>query len=228
MIRAVLFDLGGTLDGPARHWETRFGALYRREGWQLSRGELADAFGHATRAAYADPAMASRCLRETVAFHSRHQLERLGRFDAEVVERVAGSFVAEAEAALAASRAVLQRLRPLVRLGVISNFYGNAERILDDAGITPLLDVVIDSSCVGCSKPEPRIFELALDALRLAPAEVLYVGDSFDKDILPAHRLGLRTAWLVPVDAPPCPEPDAADFTLLRLEDVEGLVSVER
>ena len=49
---------------------------------------------------------------------------------------------------------------------------------------------------VGIRKPDPRIFALGVDALGLKPQEVLVVGDSYKKDILPAESLGCRVAWL--------------------------------
>lgn len=223
MIRAALFDVGGTLDGPGRTWEARFTVFYRREGFTLPESELTAAFGHGTREAYADPQMCERSLRETVAFHVARQMEflRLGR--AVGAARIVDAFVDETEAALAASRTLLERLRPRVRLGVISNFYGNCERILTDAGITPLLDAVIDSGRVGVSKPDPGIFRLALTAVRAEARESLYVGDNFAKDMVPARSLGMKTAWVVS-DEPAAERCAAVDCVLRRLEDVEAVI----
>ena len=49
---------------------------------------------------------------------------------------------------------------------------------------------------VGVRKPDPAIFALGVEALGLRPEEVLVIGDSYKKDILPARSLGCRTAWL--------------------------------
>ena len=48
----------------------------------------------------------------------------------------------------------------------------------------------------GIRKPDPRLFEIALDRLGLQPQETMVVGDSLKNDILPAHSLGCATAWL--------------------------------
>ncbi len=45
-------------------------------------------------------------------------------------------------------------------------------------------------------KPDARIFMLGVIALGLKPEQVLVVGDSMRKDILPAESIGCRTAWL--------------------------------
>ncbi|GAA4955538.1 hypothetical protein GCM10023224_46380 [Streptomonospora halophila] len=48
----------------------------------------------------------------------------------------------------------------------------------------------------GVSKPDPAFFARVVDAAGATPAEVLYVGDRLDNDVLPAKRAGLRAALL--------------------------------
>src|SRR5207237_1309646 len=81
-----------------------------------------------------------------------------------------GRFVDDTRAHLAASAAILERLATRYRLGIISNFYGNLAAICAEAGLSPLLGVVADSTVVGAGKPDARIFRHALDALGVAPA----------------------------------------------------------
>ncbi len=196
-IRAVLFDYGGTLDGPASHWLDRFAVLYREAGVAIPFDELKTAFYRADDAAYADPRMATASLRELMTFHVGVQLDALARPDAALAARLVDRFVATSESALAASRIVLQRLAGDFRLGVVSNFYGNVGRILADAGIAPLLDVIADSNALGMSKPDARIFAHAVAALGVQPAETLHVGDSYERDVVAARAAGLRSVWLV-------------------------------
>jgi putative hydrolase of the HAD superfamily len=60
---------------------------------------------------------------------------------------------------------------------------------------------VIDSRVVGCAKPNPAIYAIALDRLKLPASAVMMVGDSYERDIVPAHSLGMRAIWLVPEPA---------------------------
>jgi HAD superfamily hydrolase (TIGR01549 family) len=117
--------------------------------------------------------------------------------DAGLAERVTTAFVAASRAGLAESRVILEHLRRRVALGVVSNFYGNVGRLLEEANIAPLLASIIDSTRVGVSKPDPEIFALAVRQIGCDPGNTLYVGDSFEKDVVGAHAAGLRTAWLV-------------------------------
>ena len=224
-LRAILFDYGGTLDGAGSHWLDRFARLYEGAGLVLPFDRLRDAFDHATHCAYTEPHVAELGLQALIEFHGARQLERLGVHDSELAGQVVAAFVRISRAGLEASRGVLSRLRHRVALGVISNFYGNVARILDEAGVAPLLTTIVDSNRVGLSKPDPAIFALAVRRVGCAPAEALYVGDSFEKDIIGARRAGLRTAWVVGATERVCPAPELVDVRLRCLEDLESLVA---
>ena len=93
----------------------------------------------------------------------------------------------------------LQRAREAgLVVGVISNSNGSVKRALEIAGLAPLLDFVIDSSVVGISKPDPRIFALGLQAAGTAPAETVYVGDSYFVDVVGARQAGLGAVLFDP------------------------------
>jgi FMN phosphatase YigB (HAD superfamily) len=55
---------------------------------------------------------------------------------------------------------------------------------------------LIISEEVGFSKPSTAIFEFALDNAGIEALEAVYVGDSWDRDVLPASRCGIRAVWL--------------------------------
>lgn len=85
-----------------------------------------------------------------------------------------------------------------VPMGIITNGDSKNQRAkLKRAGITNLFDPVIVSSEVGFSKPDERIFQKALKEAGCLPQESLYVGDSFDHDIVPARKLGMNCLHLV-------------------------------
>ena len=71
--------------------------------------------------------------------------------------------------------------------------------------------------------PADQAVVLALQTARCAAAYTLYVGDSFEKDVVAAHRAGLRTAWLVGSYSSVNDDP-VADFILHRLDEVEGIL----
>ncbi len=95
---------------------------------------------------------------------------------------------------LETSRPVLQRLSERYPMVLVSNFYGNIHTILTDFQL-PFFREVIESAVVGVRKPDPRIFKMGVDALGLQPHEVAVIGDSYDKDIVPAKSIGCQTIW---------------------------------
>jgi len=228
-LRLVLFDFGGTLDGPGSPWVDRFAAAYREAGLEVPADALRRAAAVATRSTYRTPAVAGYDLRETVAFQVACQFAHLGIVDSAAAETIVATFVRDATAALEASRCLLERLRRRFRLGVVSNFYGNLDRILSSAGISPLLSSLVDSTVAGMSKPDPRIFALATAQAGVAAAETLFVGDSLQQDIVPARAAGLHTAWLVGPhgDVAPHDPEDPADVRLGALDDVERLLCMK-
>jgi putative hydrolase of the HAD superfamily len=97
----------------------------------------------------------------------------------------------------------LARLRRAgLRLGIVSNSDGRVEEALVAAGVRHYFDVVVDSTLAGVEKPDPAIFRAALDALGVAPAEALYVGDLYEVDVLGANAAGMPAVLLVPAAAP--------------------------
>ena len=95
------------------------------------------------------------------------------------------------------NKQVLEHLKqagyPMV---LVSNFYGNINQVLKDAEIDGYFKEVIESAVVGVRKPNPAIFALGVCALDLPASQVLVVGDTYGKDIMPAHKLGCHTLWI--------------------------------
>ena len=85
------------------------------------------------------------------------------------------------------------------RLGVVSNSDGRVEEALSAAGIRDRFELVIDSQLVGVEKPDPRIFALALERLGLTAAEVVYVGDIYEVDVVGARRASMDVILLDPL-----------------------------
>ena len=102
----------------------------------------------------------------------------------------------------------LRRLGALgVRLAIVSNADGNAEqRLRDDAvchvgpGRGATVGAIFDSTVVGVAKPDPRIFEMALDALAVPAAHAIHVGDTPGADVDGARAAGVRPVLIDPYD----------------------------
>ncbi|MBI4482205.1 MAG: HAD-IA family hydrolase [Acidobacteria bacterium] len=219
MIRAVLFDLFGTLinhrhqdgsslradqpvAGPGRLELLR--QLVAAEGLQLRSAHFTTPLVNELYALYRDrfredlpPAQK----REFWTEFGRKLFEELGAGEralnyalaqAERLERIFGP---DHFALYPDVRPTLERLdRFHVRAGVVSNWDPALERFLEHWGLRSRLSALAVSATVGHEKPDARIFQAALDQLGLQAPDALHVGDLYDVDYV-----GAEQAALIPV-----------------------------
>ena len=220
---ALLFDFGGTLDAPGVTWKERAWRLYRSAG-VVTDPAVFDPVFYKADDALVGTVPATLPLAGTVQQVFAGVSAGLGVADRHLTDRLAGRFVDDTRAHLAASAVVLRRLAARHRLGIVSNFYGNLAAICAEADLSPLLGVVADSTVVGVGKPDARIFQHALDALGVAAAQAAFVGDSRPRDMEGARALGMRHVWLVEAGAPASTPCCASDPVIRSLDELDGLL----
>ncbi len=78
-------------------------------------------------------------------------------------------------------------------LGIISNIISTSfvPRLLEDYGIAQWMGCVILSSTAGVRKPDPAIFQQAADQCGVPCAEMAYVGDTLSRDVLGCRNAGV-------------------------------------
>lgn len=194
-LEAILLDYGGTLDGDAQHWFDHFVRLHADVGADFSYDAIKDAFYAADAALARAVGIGAFGLERMVRTHVAFQLRQLGRDDRQLAARLADGFIADTRSAWARNRPLLGRLAQRFRLGVVSNSYGNMATLLAEAELAPFA-LVLDSAVVGIAKPDPALYALAVERLDLMPSSILHIGDSWERDVVPAHGIGMRTAWL--------------------------------
>ena len=238
-MRTILFDFGGTLDCP-RHWLDRFLSHYHDVGIVVTRPALDLAFEAATRNAYRSAAqLRDFRLAELLHYLVSSQLAFLRdsrpalqwsvdladpAMAVDLTNRISHSFLEESRRGLARSREVLAKLSRTFAIGVVSNFYGNLDRILSEAGFDGIVSAIADSGQLGIYKPDPRIYEAARARLSAEAATTMMVGDSLDKDCAPAKALGMGTVWLRHREATEPPDSALADFTISDLAELQDLI----
>jgi HAD superfamily hydrolase (TIGR01549 family) len=79
------------------------------------------------------------------------------------------------------------------KLGIIANQSKDVLQLLDKFNIRDFFDVVIISSEVNINKPDPRIFQLAMNRAASNSKRYVMIGDRLDTDIGPANKLGMKT-----------------------------------
>jgi len=223
--KAILFDFGGTLDSDGEHWLDRFYELYEEANIDLPREEIKRVFYRAGELCCKDPQVLHLGLRPLMSYHVHLQFSALQLTDTLKKQIMVDRFCSRTEIVLQRNERLLSRLKHFFRLGVVSNFYGNVTAVCREAGLAKSLDVILDSTRIGISKPDPGIFRLAMDELGVEPAEAIFVGDSYDRDMLPARRLAMKTIWMKGPH-PRLPEkPEPVDAVISSLTELEFMLS---
>lgn len=205
-VKGIIFDYGGTIDNAGDHW-----AVVIREAYatlpvpELPLDTFCKAYVFAERElARVRHILPEHTFRDMMEIKARLELEELVRLGAPVqpadipdfARRIAIYTDEHARACVEAARPALDYLHARYPMVLVSNFYGNIGAVLRAYDLDRYFKAVIESAVVGVRKPDPAIFRLGVDALSLEPEEVLVVGDSVGKDILPARSLGCQTAWI--------------------------------
>ena len=120
---------------------------------------------------------------------------------------------------------VLERLRERgIRFALLSNGGSELQRAkLANSGLLSFFepDRILISEEIGCAKPDPRAFEILVNAAGVLPGEILFVGDHFENDITGAAACGLQTCW---VKADPSLEIAArCDYRIASLIEIESV-----
>ncbi len=198
MTAGYIFDYGGTLDTGGQHWGQVLWHAYERHRVPVTEAQFREAYVYAERTLGRNPIIRPDfTFRQTLETKLRLQLEYLGVENEKYRQTILDDLYERTKAMTAQSREVLLQLKELgLPMVLVSNFYGNMHTVLHEFGFDGLFLKVIESAVVGIRKPDPRIFLLGVEALGLKPEEVTVVGDSLDKDIIPAHEAGCQTIWL--------------------------------
>jgi putative hydrolase of the HAD superfamily len=228
-LRAVLFDVGETLVHPAPSFPELFSDVVARTGHARSPEDVVDAsravfhrFSEAARDAELWTTSPERSARFWKGVYER-MLTQLGiDDDGRLADVVYATFSDPANYALFDD--VLRTLDELegsgLVLAIVSNFEAWLEDLLGLLGIRDRFPVRVISGREGVEKPDPRIFELALERLALDPSDAMYVGDNPEFDVVPASALGMTAVLLDRRER----FPDADGMRIVDLRELPGLV----
>ena len=122
-----------------------------------------------------------------------------------------------------AFRPLAERLRRRgVKIAFVSNWDLRLRRVLSELELIDCADALAISAEVAAEKPDPRLFQYALDQIGVTPEATLHVGDTWDEDVEGARSLGMMTAWLKAGDLP-CPPSCDGTLVLAELKQVGDL-----
>lgn len=205
-IKGVIFDYGGTIDTNSRHWAEVLWSKYVEHHVPVDKESFREAYVFGERALAKYPFVQPRHnFHEVLAIKTELQVQDLAarrKLPMDELQlqsyarKIADSCYEYVWEVLKVTRPVVAELSKRYKLVLVSNFYGNIQTILNDFGLLPFFDDIIESSVVGVRKPDPAIYRLGVEAMGFDAGNVLVVGDSFSKDVVPAKAVGCQVAWL--------------------------------
>ena len=203
-LKGIIFDYGGTIDSRGVHWSEVIWDGYCHAGVPVSKQDFRDSYVYAERElARTRHILPQHNFYDLLLIKMQIELGNLAELGklpqqaaAQYAEPVAQYCYEQARSSVEEARPVLDALHSRYPMVLVSNFYGNVETVLADFDLRRYFKQIIESAVVGVRKPDPRIFMLGVEALGLQPGEVLVVGDSYKKDIVPAESIGCHVLWL--------------------------------
>lgn len=194
MIKGILIDFGGTIDSDGIHWFDQFRDAYALVA-DVPEPLLWDAYVHTERTLGRNPIIGPdytfcKTLQTKIALQTEYlQTHGITVTAQDTILDTCYNKVVKHISTV--SKPVLEKIQlPMV---LVTNFYGNMHTVLHEFGLSHLFKDVVESAVVGVRKPDPEIFRLGVAALCLEPDETIMIGDSLEKDILPAQSIGCHT-----------------------------------
>ena len=119
-----------------------------------------------------------------------------------------------------------------LRLVVVSNANGRLRHLFDRVDLTKWFDHVLDSHDWGVEKPNPRLFEIALEQSRADASRTVHVGDLYHVDVMGARRAGLRDGVLFDMaglyDGVDCPRVESLAALVEWIDNPSGNHTLNR
>ena len=170
-VKWLFFDIGSTLIDESAVYERRIGRIAELAG--ISKES------------------ASEKVLELYKQNKKGDLELAREYDVELPK-----WESEYEVPYGEAEDVLKKLHDRYKIGIIANQNPGTRERLEAWGLLKYIDMVVASAEEGVTKPDRRIFDIALERAGVAPEDAFMIGDRIDNDILPAKNIGIKTIWV--------------------------------
>lgn len=204
-IKGIIFDYGGTIDSNGKHWAEVLWEAYVDNNVPVTKEQFREAYVYAERYL-----ATNRVIEPEDNFHvllkkkvdlqisyladkgSLSKDEKINNYSLDISDQCY-NFVRRL---IKEETSILTQLKQMYPMVLVSNFYGNVQAVLEDFDLLKYFDQIIESAIVGVRKPDPAIFGLGVEALNMPAQNIVVIGDSYAKDIVPAEKNGCQTIWL--------------------------------
>jgi putative hydrolase of the HAD superfamily len=236
-IRGFLFDYGGTVDSNGIHWSEIIWQAYQQEKIPVSKEIFRNAYIYGEQMLGKNPLIKPHhTFLDMMRLKTNIQIEWLKaenhlpqtRNNPLWENNIADYCYGYAHSSVEKAYPIIERISKKYKLALVSNFYGNIAAVLKDFQLDRFFPIIIESAVVGIRKPDPQIFRLGVEALQLSKNEIVVIGDSYDKDIIPATTLGCRTIWLKNTGWNDYTGNETADWIISDFPELEKIVTSDK
>lgn len=204
-VKGIIFDYGGTIDSNGKHWAEVLWESYVDHQIPVTKEQFREAYVYAERYLATNLIILPEdnfhiLLRKKLVLQIGYLFEKgyltSGDKNNAYVIAVSDQCYNFVRNLISEEMPILNQLKARYPMVLVSNFYGNVQAVLSDFGLLELFDEIIESAVVGVRKPDPAIFGLGVDKLAMPASQIVVIGDSYTKDIVPATKNGCQTIWL--------------------------------
>lgn len=225
-VKGIIIDYGATIDSNGKHWSEVIWEGYCICSLPITKEQFREAYIYTERFLAFTPViqaednfyelmqarvgiqlnyllqqggLSEEILQTTLRVFSEGEIpiiDNINDLTTHFADVIAGHCYDYARRCTMDSVPIIEHFSEKYELCLVSNFYGNLAAVLQDFGLLRCFRHVIDSAVVGVRKPDPAIFQMAIDKLQLPPNEIVAIGDNFQKDIEPVLNLGCKGIWI--------------------------------
>ncbi len=229
-IKSLIFDFGGTIDTDGIHWSEKFWECYQKFNIPINKKQYEEAYRKGepnVEQALSVNDIFKKTLDTQIYFQFKFLFDNklLDKKEYQnLIPKITDNCYNYVKEKTFNVKSLLKQLSDNYSMALVSNFYGNINAVLSEFEINNFFDSVIDSSEVEISKPNPKIFLLALNELKTAPESSVVIGDSYLRDIQPAKLLGCTTIWLDGKSWSRPTNTKSADYIINSIYDIKKLL----
>lgn len=228
-MKAILFDFGGTIDTDGIHWSEQLWEIYNNYNVPVKKDQFEKAFVNGEKKLKA-VMNKNDSLRETFNKKVKCQLEYLvenkyiNNFSEALAKSIVNSCVEISLLYINKNKILFDDLKRSFKLGVVSNYYGNLNTVLEETGIKDFMNIIVDSTIENVYKPDPQLYEIAIQRIGIDHTDTYIVGDSYKNDIDPGKKLGAKTVWLDVKSWTRPADTSCADYKINTLSELKEIV----
>lgn len=205
-VKVIMFDYGGTLDTHGIHWFEMFKRVYVNYGINISKETLWDTYVNTERTIEKEKIIEKddtfkEVLTKKISIQledlKEHGVINLNQEECEEKVRLMSQELDDiVRENMEKTKNILRTMQGKYILALVSNYYGNLQKVIEDYGVAEFFSFVFDSTLVGYRKPSQKIYEIALEKMNIKPEEAVMIGDSYKNDIQPTTEIGMSAIWL--------------------------------